>query len=121
MVDSISKETYYNEYCPVCKQRGCITQNIRTIHVYKCDQSIGSNLLCNRSGCCHGCQCTLASSCPGPEEGQCSCDCHKEKILIYEKNYTSVKIHQFQFNKGDIEYNKQDIEEDDLDYNVLIK
>ena len=74
--------TYKMEYCDICNSRACIYQSTIFDSLVEgvCSQSIPPEKHCTFIGCCHGCECSLASSCP-PE---CICDCHKDEIKISE-------------------------------------
>lgn len=65
------------EYCLICGSRACQFQ-IDRHKDWVCEQAIAPERYCNLHGCCHGCECTQASSCPP----QCYCDCHKRVIRI---------------------------------------
>lgn len=72
---------YRNEYCPVCRQRACITQHrlYDECRVPRClDAQSEADFHCARAGCCHGCECERAGECPL----SCRCDCHYQELVI---------------------------------------
>lgn len=68
---------YAKEFCPVCAQRACVTQDkdYDETLVPRCEKTLETEEFhCSEVGCCHGCQCARDACCPD----DCRCDCHYE-------------------------------------------
>lgn len=101
-----SKNIYRNEICPVCKIRACETQNAAYIIMIRCEHIEKEDIYsfyCNKTGCCHGCQCFIRRSCT--LSPSCRCDCHSKLITTLENKETPIKT-QLLFEKVKLQQHK---------------